>query len=392
MDSVEADRDKIAGRALGEILTEIPAYAERDSQPLREEVFDNARRSLDLFITLVREDRDAAPGELDFVSRTVSGPLRRSLGVEAILRAYRIGHRATWDVIVRRTEGFPNGSDISVALSRPAMEFIDSISNAVAIAFFREHETLEAESATESRDLVESLIDGSDPEPSTPAGRAAISALHGPTGFLTLRGRITGDPESGSARRLARMLSRMPLGHGGLVSVRQREVVAFLPLRDHSPRDAAQRLPELTTRFQGGSGPSVRIGLSLECMGLAESARGYAEAGEALRMSTDHQPIVALPLISTFEQLLARTDDTLRRQARASLGELGKRTDPAGEDLRQTVLTYASNGMNARATAEALICHPNTVHHRLARIEQLSGLDPTNFHDLVDLVTAVRIR
>ncbi len=392
MDSVAADRDKIAGRALGEILSEIPGYAERDSQPLREEVFDNARRSLDLFITLVRENRDAEPGELDFVSRTVSGPLRRSLGVEAILRAYRIGHRATWDVIVRRTEAFPNGSDISVALSRPAMEFIDSISNAVAIAFYREHETVEAESATESRDLVESLIYGGTPEPSTSTGRAAIEALRGPAGFVTLRSRIVSDPESGSARRLARTLSRMPLGHGGLVSVRQREVVAFLPLKGGSARDAAGRLPELTSRIQSEILPSVRIGLSLECRGLGESARGYSEAGEALRMSTENQPIIALPLISTFEQLLTRTDDTLKRQARASLGELGSRTDPAGEDLRQTVLAYASNGMNARATAEALICHPNTVHHRLARIEKLTGLDPTRFQDLVDLVTAVRIR
>jgi DNA-binding PucR family transcriptional regulator len=38
-----------------------------------------------------------------------------------------------------------------------------------------------------------------------------------------------------------------------------------------------------------------------------------------------------------------------------------------------------------------LALHPNTVHYRLRRIEELSGLDPRRFADLMELVTAIRV-
>lgn len=47
--------------------------------------------------------------------------------------------------------------------------------------------------------------------------------------------------------------------------------------------------------------------------------------------------------------------------------------------------------MNAARTAAALYVHVNTVHYRLRRISQLSGLEPRRFSDLMELVLAVRL-
>ena len=62
----------------------------------------------------------------------------------------------------------------------------------------------------------------------------------------------------------------------------------------------------------------------------------------------------------------------------------------AGE-LSRTVLAYAKANQNARVAAESLHCHVNTVKNRVRKIKELTGLDPNNFENLVDLVTAQEI-
>lgn len=54
------------------------------------------------------------------------------------------------------------------------------------------------------------------------------------------------------------------------------------------------------------------------------------------------------------------------------------------ETLRLTVSCYLENGLDRRATADALFVHPNTIDNRLAKIRALTGL---NIHKPRDLVT-----
>lgn len=52
----------------------------------------------------------------------------------------------------------------------------------------------------------------------------------------------------------------------------------------------------------------------------------------------------------------------------------------------QIVLALADNNMNVCKTARSLFMHRNNVAYHIGRIKKLTGLDPTNFHDLVKLV------
>ena len=71
---------------------------------------------------------------------------------------------------------------------------------------------------------------------------------------------------------------------------------------------------------------------------------------------------------------------------------LDRRLRPLRErpDLLETVQTYLSVGMSARAAARALFVHPNTVLYRLKVAQKLLGRDLTDVDALADLVLAVR--
>ena len=52
----------------------------------------------------------------------------------------------------------------------------------------------------------------------------------------------------------------------------------------------------------------------------------------------------------------------------------------------EIIKAYADNGMNVSRTARYLRYHRNSVMYHLERIEDATGLDPKNFHDLVKLL------
>jgi DNA-binding PucR family transcriptional regulator len=70
--------------------------------------------------------------------------------------------------------------------------------------------------------------------------------------------------------------------------------------------------------------------------------------------------------------LMASEPDAMRRVVAHELGGLARR-DLGAERLRETARVYLECGGNAREAAERLNMHKNTVHYRLARVEELRG-------------------
>lgn len=58
----------------------------------------------------------------------------------------------------------------------------------------------------------------------------------------------------------------------------------------------------------------------------------------------------------------------------------------------QIVLALADNNMNESETSRRLFMHRNTVVYHLDKVYKITGLDPTNFYDLVDLVQMAKAR
>lgn len=55
----------------------------------------------------------------------------------------------------------------------------------------------------------------------------------------------------------------------------------------------------------------------------------------------------------------------------------------------EIILALADNNMNKLKTARALYMHRNNILYHIHKVKRITGLDPTNFHDLCKLVQMV---
>nr|DAN41049.1 MAG TPA: PucR C-terminal helix-turn-helix domain [Caudoviricetes sp.] len=54
--------------------------------------------------------------------------------------------------------------------------------------------------------------------------------------------------------------------------------------------------------------------------------------------------------------------------------------------LRDVVIDYADNDMNRAAVAKKYGVSSAAVHYRLNQVQEMTGLDPRKFYDLVELL------
>jgi DNA-binding PucR family transcriptional regulator len=60
--------------------------------------------------------------------------------------------------------------------------------------------------------------------------------------------------------------------------------------------------------------------------------------------------------------------------------------------LFETFRVWLDSDASARGTAEALVCHPNTVRYRLRRIEQGTGRSLSRPRDIAELCLAFEVQ
>jgi DNA-binding PucR family transcriptional regulator len=69
----------------------------------------------------------------------------------------------------------------------------------------------------------------------------------------------------------------------------------------------------------------------------------------------------------------------------------GDLPDEDREMLFDTFRVWQDNDASARGAAEVLHCHPNTVRHRLRRIEQQTGRSLSRPRDVAELCLAFEV-
>lgn len=94
--------------------------------------------------------------------------------------------------------------------------------------------------------------------------------------------------------------------------------------------------------------------------------------------------------LATFQALLGRLDQEQLAPFAEQIARPLREYDAAhGTRLTETLRTFLDMGGAVGATSRALYLHPNTLRHRLSRIESLTGRDPMRFEDRVALAIAV---
>jgi PucR C-terminal helix-turn-helix domain/GGDEF-like domain len=386
LDRLEEDAEATARRMAAACRQEIAEYATVRDPVFAQEVLAHAVEHVHAFIRAGRTGSPPAGAELDFVRERGAQRARELMPLDALLEAYLVGQRTVWEAVVGAAGTSPEGMRTAQALTALTFRYTHAISVAVADAYLRESNALASEAERGRRNLLDHLLSGHGPGAEE---ERRAEALGLPQGDHAVIAAVAAAETEDATTLIARALSRAEPAQPFVV-VRQAEVIAVLPVYvRRGPRDLAAALERRAEVLERNHGVRLRAGVSSVCRGLGELGRGYGEAHRALAHAGADGGVAALDEIPLLDYLAAAADETAERLIPAGAEVLLQR-DRTGA-LAETLRAYADCDLNVRRTAARMIVHPNTVHHRLRRIHELTGRDPRRFAELAELTAALRL-
>jgi PucR C-terminal helix-turn-helix domain/GGDEF-like domain len=368
------------GWAMADLLCrEIDAYRD-GSVVTKDEVAESCVANVTfIFDSLAgNADVDVAPAEHTGTARALAG-----VPLPAVMTAYRIGFRFMWEE--------------TLATARTAAIPTDSILDATARVFFAQDTFTQAMASSYRQQLTAKILEREEER------SALVEAL--------LAHRITDRQSLWEAADLLRLPTSGPyvvvaaelpaIGKLGLPTIENK-----LSARDI--RSAWRLLPDLQVGLVHLRGPETKDSMdtlvevlrqaATARVGISPSFRELAETSDALRLAR-----VTVTGKSSGASLVSVFDDTPLAVAAVSAPDVMakikslvlSRVDelPAEERviLLDTLQAWLDAGGSANETAAKIFCHPNTVRHRLRRIEDLTGRSLSRPKDLAELCLAFEV-
>jgi purine catabolism regulator len=161
------------------------------------------------------------------------------------------------------------------------------------------------------------------------------------------------------------------------------------PAQGSSPEEAGR-----TLRAALGSGAAVGLGARGSGVeGLRRSLIQARQAASLARLRRPPEGFVVYERAESHALLLALQDEEVLASFRSSLlGPLEEYDASHGTALLETLKEFLVSGGRWQETARRLHIHVNTLRHRLARCEELTGRSLSSMDDRVDLYIALRAR
>ncbi len=365
------------GEAMADLLCrEIDAYSD-GTIVTKDEVRESCVANLTfIFDSLAGDaDVDVSPAEHTGTARALAG-----VPLPAVMTAYRIGFRFMWEQ--------------TLAAARAAAIPTDSILDATARVFLAQDTFTQAMATAYRQQLTAQILEREEER------SALVEAL--------LSRRITDSHSLWDAADLLRLPTSGPyvvvaaelpaIGKLALPTIENK-----LSTRDI--RSAWRLLPDLQVGIVHLRSPDT-LGTLVEVLGQAATARvglsppfhELAETSDALRFA--RVAVTGKPLA---DSLVAVFDDTPLAIAAVSAPEvmakikssvLGRLDSLAVEErtvLLDTFRAWVQAGGSANDTAAKIFCHPNTVRHRLHRIEEFTGRSLSRPKDVAELCLAFEV-
>jgi sugar diacid utilization regulator len=136
---------------------------------------------------------------------------------------------------------------------------------------------------------------------------------------------------------------------------------------------------------------TARVGVSAAFEDLRDTRRALHVARVMLRGPTDSTSSVAVFDGSILATAAVSAPEAMIKTVSAALDGFGDLPDEDREILFDTFRVWQDNDASVRGAAEVLICHPNTVRHRLRRIEKHSGRSLSRPRDVAELCLAFEV-
>lgn len=151
----------------------------------------------------------------------------------------------------------------------------------------------------------------------------------------------------------------------------------------YNNRFLKEKLREMKRFIEESWKTRVSIGAGQEVRG-AELKKSYEQAERALTVALRDQIIV-------FEEEL-KLDICLGDISPSIRNEFTRRVlenIQDNQELLDTIRTYFHENMSLKAAAESLNLHVNTLHYRISKLKELTGIDLKNTQDIISLYLAL---
>lgn len=370
--------DALVAELFGRLEHDVDAIVETIVVALRRDVAFYSQIPHDVLAVGVRGDAAAAisgvgrgqvsgDAELDTAAEVGAERAEQGVPMEALLQAFRVGGAGIVAHARKHARELELSAEGLLDLAERAWAWLDTVSIRAAQGH-REAERTQLRADVHRRAaFLHAALHGSLPLSDLHA-QAAVIGLDGAVRFSAVRARPTPDAP---AHRLQALLAERGGGARELVGIVDGDVAGVVTKR-----------PELPPSVAAGIGPAVA---------LERIAESYASASEALSaaIAFERTGIYEMEALALETAVLDdRIGGALERRCLATLDALGEK----GETIEETLRVFLAAGKRFEQAAGELSVHPNTLRHRIARYEELTGLDLHRTADLVATWTAIQHR
>jgi PucR C-terminal helix-turn-helix domain/GGDEF-like domain len=304
---------------------------------------------------------------------------RAGVPLAAVMAAYRVAARYLWECLAGAAERRAVPAGVTLRAASELWLALDTFTQEMADGY-REEITFQVLSQEEERSaVVQALLEGRLDEGNLwEAADILRIPLQG--SYVVIAAQAPGPgrhalPQAEAALRRIGVISAWRLLHDAEVGI------AWLP----GPQAQLARLADCLNSLSPGL-----VGVSPCYHDLRHTARNLRLARIALRSAFTAQRVIVFD--RDLLAVAAGSDpEVMRHVAGSILAPLGQ--IPAGQRavLLDTFGAWLDNGGSASKTASVLFCHPNTVRHRMRRLEQLTGRSLSDPRAIAELSIAFEI-
>jgi sugar diacid utilization regulator len=301
----------------------------------------------------------------------------RAMGLHAAVGAPIIVDGRVWGLAaVGSVQPGPMPADTEVHISR----FAELIATAVVAGYRDEQKRQLLAEASRRSNLIDALLEGRafDERSLREVACHLRLPINGPFVVIAAQAPTVGDeplPEIESKLRSLDIFSAWRL----LPDVQ----VGIAHVKSDQKRDMVVALLSRTTM--------ARVGVSAPFGDLRDTPRALHVARMMLRGPTDSTSSVAVFDGSILATAAVSAPEVMVQTVGAALEGFGDLPDDEREMLFDTFRVWQDTDASVGGAAEVLFCHPNTVRHRLRRIEKRTGRSLSRPKDVAELCLALEV-
>ncbi|MBB5917071.1 hypothetical protein BJY24_005983 [Nocardia transvalensis] len=364
-----------AGALMQEFSDSVPPYRSIPQSLFLPGWERGAKLNIELFFDYLRRGEPPGPDDTRELVDLALDRVRDGEPLEEVLRRYRAGAEYIFDRL--RAAAAETERELLADAALPLLQYVTTVVERIAVACVHRAHDPRWELLERRRTLADALLTGRDP-----VEWADEPAIAVPEAFVVAVFRLGagGRPGSGTSD-LRHCIEAIP---GVFLRLDSGGWTALVPLQPGDDGTATiaslagrlpDRAPEVAPPFWVGVGAAHA---RTEVPAVFAEARTLAELGRCL----DRTELVCRRENLQFEYTVAASG-----AARPGLATVLAPLD-AQPLLAETLEMFVDSGFNQLATARQLNIHRNTVTYRLARVHELTGLDPHRPTDAMTLSAA----